>query len=183
MAALRTFLITCGVILFLFPVSSVRCAEPSTAPALPNSAEDPDYHFSIRYPSSWILGKTPSSTMQLLVPAPGGKGGSLMITAYPITALPPGDLKTLEQVHDRDIRIAKAAGSNIVEEGDTKLGNMPAKVLVFSSQVKGQMRENQSIFALKDGIVYSFSFQASQEMYEQSADTVRAVADSFRLAK
>ena len=140
-------------------------------------ATDEKYGFVLHYPESWQ--KTSAIPGMLgLSPAGEDKDVYLNAVAYPITELP-GNLKSLDEVHQRDLELAKAAHGTILEDSDITLGGIPAKMVRFSAAFDGE-KHIISICGVKDGMVYGISFTAPTEAklreYEQA---VRAIARDF----
>jgi len=162
-------LLTLIILLLLGSVTSIQLA---IAQADLTTYENPKFGIRVQYPSDWgrldlsFLGASADIDFYPLDDTSGTKDVRIQVKALPLQNM------TLEQY--TNIQINSVEGQ-ILESNATTLGNLPAHEIVFTNIGLKTMQ----VWTLKDDKVYTITYVAEEDDYENDLQIAQRIIESF----
>ncbi|HJY15972.1 MAG TPA: PsbP-related protein [Nitrososphaeraceae archaeon] len=134
--------------------------------------ENPKFGIRVQYPSDWgrldlsFLGASADIDFYPLDDTSGTKDVRIQVKALPLQNM------TLEQY--TNIQINSVEGQ-ILESNGTTLGNLPAHEIVFTNIGLKTMQ----VWTLKDDKVYTITYVAEEDDYENDLQIAQRIIESF----
>ena len=162
------------LILFFFVIQQPVAAQPDKVNFVPYS--NPIFGVEVEYPSDW--GRLDLSFLQ---------NNSADLNFYPlddasaakqvkiqIENLPSSPNMTLEEYNA--IKIGSVEGQ-ILDSNSTTLAELPAYEIIFTNLVLKKMQ----VWTLKDDKVYTITYAAEEEDFQNELQTARRMIESFKI--
>src|SRR5215216_5975162 len=162
-------LLTLIILLFLSSVTSIQIA---IAQADFTTYENPKFRIRLQYPSDWgrldlsFLGTSADFDFYPLDDTSGTKDVRIQVKALPIQNM------SLEQYTITQI---DSIEGEILESNVTTLGNLPAHEIVFTNIGLKTMQ----VWTLKDDKVYTITYVAEEDEYENDLQIAQRIIESF----
>ena len=166
-------LLTLIILLLLGSVTSIQLA---IAQADLTTYENPKFGIRVQYPSDWgrldlsFLGASADIDFYPLDDTSGTKDVRIQVKALPLQNM------TLEQY--TNIQINSVEGQ-ILESNATTLGNLPAHEIVFTNIGLKTMQ----VWTLKDDKVYTITYVAEEDDYENDLQIAQRIIESFGVVR
>lgn len=166
-------LLTLIILLLLGSVTSIQLA---IAQADFTTYENPKFGIRVQYPSDWgrldlsFLGASADIDFYPLDDTSGTKDVRIQVKALPLQNM------TLEQY--TNIQLNSIEGQ-ILESNATTLANLPAHEIIFTNIGLKTMQ----VWTLKDDKVYTITYIAEEEDYENDLQIAHRMIESFGITK
>jgi serine/threonine-protein kinase len=166
-------LLTLIILLFLSSVAGIQIAIAQTDFT---TYENPKFGIRVQYPSDWgrldlsFLGTSADIDFYPLADTSGTKDVRIQVKTLPLENM------TLGQYTNTHINSIEG---QILESNVTTLGNLPAHQIVFTNIGLKTMQ----VWTLKDDKVYSITYIAEEEDYENDIQIAQRMIESFEITK
>jgi eukaryotic-like serine/threonine-protein kinase len=173
--SLASFLILV-ILLSLSPVITIRTTIAQTGQADFTTYENPKFGIRLQYPSDWgrldlsFLGASADIDFYPLADTSGTKDVRIQVKALPLQNM------TLGQYTNTNINSIEG---QILESNATTLGNLPAHEVVFTNIGLKTMQ----VWTLKDDKVYTITYVAEEEDYENDLQIAQRIIESFGIIR
>ena len=160
------------ILLSLISVKSIETTIAQTGQADFATYENPEFGIRVQYPSDWgrldlsFLGTSADIDFYPLDDTSGTKDVRIQVKALPIQNM------SLEQYTITQI---DSIEGEILESNVTTLGNLPAHEIVFTNIGLKTMQ----VWTLKDDKVYSITYVAEEDEYENDLQIAQRIIESF----
>jgi eukaryotic-like serine/threonine-protein kinase len=160
------------ILLSLSSVTSIQIAIAQTDQADFTTYENPRFGIRVQYPSDWgrldlsFLGASADIDFYPLDDTSGTKDVRIQVKALPLQNM------TLEQYTSTHINSTEG---QILESNATALGNLPAHEIVFTNIGLKTMQ----VWTLKDDKVYTITYVAEEDDYENDLQIAQRIIESF----
>jgi hypothetical protein len=162
-------LLTLIILLLLSSITSIQIA---IAQADFTTYENPKFGIRLQYPSDWgrldlsFLGASADIDFYPLNDTSGTKDVRIQVKALPLQNM------TLEQYTNTQINSVEG---QILESNATTLGNLPAHEIVFTNIGLKTLQ----VWTLKDDKVYTITYVAEEDDYENELQIAQRIIESF----
>jgi hypothetical protein len=166
-------LLTLIILLLLSSVTSIQIAIAQTDFT---TYENPKFGIRIQYPSDWgrldlsFLGASADIDFYPLADTSGAKDVRIQVKTLP--------LKNMTLGQYTNITINSIEGQ-ILDSNVTTLGNLPAHQIAFTNVGLKTMQ----VWSLKDDKVYTITYVAEEEDYENDIQIAQRMIESFGITK
>ena len=150
--------------------------EPSASTARFTSA---DKHVAFDYPADWVQKPYRTAVVELVAPAfYDGHVARIQVQVKPLAAV-----MTTGEVAAAIRSAYEKHSIKILGTGDEKLGGLPAQVIDSELATPGQptVTRQRMVVAVADRKVYSVTYMAPREHYDQFLSKAKAVVESFSI--
>jgi hypothetical protein len=136
--------------------------------------ENPRFGIRVQYPSDWgrldlsFLGASADIDFYPLDDTSGAKDVRIQVNQLPVQNM------TLEQYTDTQINSTEG---QILESNATTLGNLIAQEIVFTNIGLKTLQ----VWTLKDDKVYTFTYVAEEDDYENDLQIAQRIIESFEI--
>ena len=160
------------ILLSLSSVKSIETTIAQTGQADFTAYENPEFGIRVQYPSDWgrldlsFLGTSADIDFYPLDDTSGTKDVRIQVKALPIQNM------SLEQYTITQI---DSIEGEILESNVTTLGNLPAHEIVFTNIGLKTMQ----VWTLKDDKVYTITYVAEEDEYENDLQIAQRIIESF----
>jgi eukaryotic-like serine/threonine-protein kinase len=160
------------ILLLLSSVKSIETTIAQTGQADFTTYENPEFGIRVQYPSDWgrldlsFLGTSADIDFYPLDDTSGTKDVRIQVKALPIQNM------SLEQYTITQI---DSIEGEILESNVTTLGNLPAHEIVFTNIGLKTMQ----VWTLKDDKVYTITYVAEEDEYENDLQIAQRIIESF----
>jgi eukaryotic-like serine/threonine-protein kinase len=160
------------ILLSLSSVTSIQIAMAQIGEADFTTYENPKFGIRVQYPSDWgrldlsFLGASADIDFYPLDDTSGTKDVRIQVKALPLQNM------TLEQYTNTQINSVEG---QILESNATTLGNLPAHEIVFTNIGLKTMQ----VWTLKDDKVYTITYVAEEDDYENDLQIAQRIIESF----
>jgi eukaryotic-like serine/threonine-protein kinase len=167
------------ILIILLSLGSATCIQIVTAQtgqADFTTYENPKFGIRVQYPSDWgrldlsFLGASADIDFYPLDDTSGTKDVRIQVKALPLQNM------TLEQYTNTQINSVEG---QILESNATTLGNLPAHEIVFTNIGLKTMQ----VWTLKDDKVYTITYVAEEDDYENDLQIARRIIESFEVIR
>jgi hypothetical protein len=164
------------ILLSLSPVITIRTTIAQTGQADFTTYENPKFGIRLQYPSDWgrldlsFLGASADIDFYPLADTSGTKDVRIQVKALPLQNM------TLGQYTNTNINSIEG---QILESNATTLGNLPAHEVVFTNIGLKTMQ----VWTLKDDKVYTITYVAEEEDYENDLQIAQRIIESFGIIR
>jgi eukaryotic-like serine/threonine-protein kinase len=163
------------ILIILLSLGSATCIQiviAQTGQADFTTYENPKFGIRVQYPSDWgrldlsFLGASADIDFYPLDDTSGTKDVRIQVKALPLQNM------TLEQYTNTQINSTEG---QILESNATTLGNLPAHEIVFTNIGLKTMQ----VWTLKDDKVYTITYVAEEDDYENDLQIAQRIIESF----
>jgi hypothetical protein len=160
------------ILLSLGSATCIQIAIAQTGQADFTTYENPKFGIRVQYPSDWgrldlsFLGASADIDFYPLDDTSGTKDVRIQVKALPLQNM------TLEQYTNTQINSTKG---QILESNATTLGNLPAHEIVFTNIGLKTLQ----VWTLKDDKVYTITYVAEEDDYENDLQIAQRIIESF----
>ena len=160
------------ILLSLGSATCIQIAIAQTSQADFTTYENPKFGIRVQYPSDWgrldlsFLGASADIDFYPLDDTSGTKDVRIQVKALPLQNM------TLEQYTNTQINSTQG---QILESNATSLGNLPAHEIVFTNIGLKTLQ----VWTLKDDKVYTITYVAEEDDYENDLQIAQRIIESF----
>ena len=164
------------ILLSLGSATCIQIAIAQTSQADFTNYENPKFGIRVQYPSDWgrldlsFLGASADIDFYPLDDTSGTKDVRIQVKALPLQNM------TLEQYTNTQINSTQG---QILESNATSLGNLPAHEIVFTNIGLKTLQ----VWTLKDDKVYTITYVAEEDDYENDLQIAQRIVESFGVMK
>ena len=164
------------ILLSLGSATCIQIAIAQTSQADFTTYENPKFGIRVQYPSDWgrldlsFLGASADIDFYPLDDTSGTKDVRIQVKALPLQNM------TLEQYTNTQINSTQG---QILESNATSLGNLPAHEIVFTNIGLKTLQ----VWTLKDDKVYTITYVAEEDDYENDLQIAQRIVESFGVMK
>ena len=145
--------------------------------------ENKPYHFTIKYPSHWMLKEGLNGSAVSIISPVAGSGtspGFLMVT---VKDIPPSISFSLDKFEEISLdHEEKWEDYKLIKHGDFKITGVPAKIHIFTEKIKTRPVKVMEVDAIANNKIYMFQFIIYEMNYNQYEEAVLEMMKSIAIS-